>query len=133
MKKLIVLFAAVISSICTFADDFEVDGLQYTITSSTDFTVAVSGNDGSSSYSIPSTVTYMKQSYSVTSIGSGAFHGCSSLTSINIPSSVTSIGEGAFESCSSLASISVDAGNKVYDSRNNCNAIIETESNTLIA
>ena len=42
---------------------------------------------------------------SVTSIGSTAFGVCSSLTSVVIPDSVTSIGVGAFEGCSSLTSI----------------------------
>jgi hypothetical protein len=46
---------------------------------------------------------------------------------------VTSIGSGAFSWCSGLNSISVENGNTNYDSRNNCNAIIETASNTLIA
>ncbi len=70
---------------------------------------------------------------SVTSIGNSAFSGCSGLTSIEIPSSVTSIGERAFRGCTGLTSIVVDEGNTIYDSRNNCNAIIETASNTLIA
>ena len=70
---------------------------------------------------------------SVTSIGNSAFTGCSSLTSIIIPNSVTSIGNSPFEYCSSLTSIVVEAGNTTYDSRENCNAIIETASNTLIA
>ena len=69
---------------------------------------------------------------SVTSIGNDAFRGCSGLTSITIPNSVTSIGNYAFYGCSGLTSISVESGNKKYDSRNNCNAIIETASNTLI-
>ena len=69
----------------------------------------------------------------VTSIGDYAFYVCKSLTSIEIPNSVTSIGDYAFSVCSSLTSIVVDAGNTKYDSRNGCNAIIETASNTLIA
>ena len=71
--------------------------------------------------------------YSVTSIGSNAFWGCSGLSSVTIPSSLTSIGGAAFAECSGLTSISVNSGNDKYDSRNGCNAIIETATNTLIA
>ena len=70
---------------------------------------------------------------SVTSIGELAFCDCSSLTSISIPNSVTSIGELAFIDCYGLTSIVVESGNTMYDSRNNCNAIIEKATNTLIA
>ena len=69
---------------------------------------------------------------SVTSIGVGAFIDCTGLTSITIPSSVTSIGERAFSGCTGLTSIEVESGNSVYDSRENCNAIIETATNKLI-
>ena len=69
---------------------------------------------------------------SVTSIGNRAFTDCSGLTSVVIPSSVTSIGDDVFYGCSGLTSIVVESGNPVYDSRNNCNAIIHTASNTLI-
>ena len=70
---------------------------------------------------------------SVTSIGTWAFHNCGGLTSIEIPNSVTSIGLGAFSDCSGLTSIVVKTGNTYYDSRNTCNAIIETSTGTLIA
>ena len=70
---------------------------------------------------------------SVTSIGWRAFFNCTSLSSISIPNSVTSIKNSAFEYCSGLTSIIVKNGNIYYDSRDNCNAIIETKSNTLIS
>lgn len=70
---------------------------------------------------------------SVNSIGAYAFSDCSALTSIEIPNSVTAIGQGAFSRCSGLESIVVANGNSYYDSRENCNAIIETSTNTLIA
>lgn len=68
----------------------------------------------------------------ITSIGYRAFSDCRDMTSIHIPSSVQSIGQEAFANCTVLSSIEVEAGNTVYDSRNNCNAIIRTADNTLI-
>ena len=68
---------------------------------------------------------------SVISIGDYAFNGCSDLESITIPTSVKYIGEEAFCFCS-LQVITVKKGNPIYDSRDNCNAIIETRSNKLI-
>ena len=68
---------------------------------------------------------------SVTTIGDRAFSE-SGLTSITIPSSVTSIGNFPFSGCSELTTITVDGYNTIYDSRNSCNAIIETVTNTLI-
>ena len=68
----------------------------------------------------------------VTSIGVAAFQLCTSLTSLTIPNSVTAIAEGAFQGCSGLQSIVVDKGNTVYDSREDCNALIKTSDNKLI-
>lgn len=106
---------------------------------------AFEGCSGLTSITIPNTIT---------TIYDFAFEGCSGLTSITIPNSVTTIGCYAFKSCygltsvsignsvttiyhnmfynCNLTSISVESGNPNYDSRNNCNAIIETASNTLI-
>lgn len=69
---------------------------------------------------------------SIASIGGEAFSGCSNLTEITIPASVTRVGYDTFDGCSGLASIKVDTENTVYDSRDNCNAIVETESNELV-
>ena len=52
-------------------------------------------------YTIPS---------SVTSIGDGAFWGCSNLTRITIPDSVTSIGDNAFWDCDNLTSVTIGNG-----------------------
>ena len=70
---------------------------------------------------------------SVNSIGTGAYNKCSGLTSIVISKSVTTIGSGAFSGCDNLESIVVDSENTVYDSRDNCNAIIKTADNMLVA
>ena len=69
---------------------------------------------------------------SVQSIGTYAFGYCA-MTSISIPSSVQSIDKYAFGDCHNLSNIKVDSGNKYYDSRDACNAIIETSNNTLIS
>ena len=96
----------------------------------------------------------IKLSESLTSIADGAFSACESLSSITFPKTLTSIGDKAFYSCFSLSSIIiprsvtniaggafmfspitsivVDKDNPIYDSRNNCNAIIETKTNKLI-
>ncbi len=68
----------------------------------------------------------------VTSIAYFAFGNCGNLTSLTIPSSVTDIASYAFWGTRALTSIVVENGNAVYDSRNNCNAIIHTASNTLV-
>ncbi len=69
---------------------------------------------------------------SVTKIGSSAFNGCTSLESVKIGIGVTNITYDMFYFCDSLESITISSGNSHYDSRNDCNAIIETETNTLI-
>ena len=84
---------------------------------------AFGGCSGLTSISIPN---------SVTSIDREAFGGCSGLTSIAIPNSVTSIGYDVFNGCSGLESIEVESNNEVYDSRENCNAIIMTAENKLV-
>ncbi len=93
---------------------------------------------------------------SVKSIGESAFYECGGLTSVTINSDsvtnnlnlsnifgpqvqqyiigsdITGFGNNVFQNCNSLTSILVDDSNSIYDSRNNCNAIIETSTNVLI-
>lgn len=136
-----------------FVYDFEMNGIYYAITG--DRTVAVVMGPYSGDINIPTMTSYMGTVYrvtsiaheafwrssgvtsvtipgSVTSIDNNAFTECSGLTSITIPQSVTSIGYVAFAGCSGLTSINVASGNTVYDSRDNCNAIIETATNRLL-
>ena len=89
---------------------------------------AFNGCSGLTSITIP---------YSVTTIGAIAFGNCIGLTSFTLPNSVDTFGEDDFlnplEGCSGLTNITVEPGNMVYDSRDNCNAIIKTETNTMIS
>lgn len=115
-------------------------------------------NIGNDAFSSCTGLTSVTIGNGTTSIGGEAFHGCTGLTSVTIPDSVTYLGYSSFDGCTSLTSITigkglktidlygplfpscdnlteivVDSGNQTFDSRNNCNAIIETATNTLIA
>ena len=81
---------------------------------------------------IPNSLEYESVNYTITGIASDAFYGCKTLKTIVVPSSIASIGRRAFYSCRDLESIIVESNNAIYDSRNNCNAIIETATNTLV-
>ena len=118
-KHLLATMAVLLCSLAASAHDFEVGGIYYNITSSTDFTVAVTyrgsssgsySNEYSGAVTIPEGVTYNNNTYSVTSIGSSAFRVCRSLTTITIPEGVTSIGKEAFYDCSSLTDINIPEG-----------------------
>ena len=120
------------------AYDFMVDGLAYSIRSNGTAGVTYTQERLGSNYSglteaiIPERVTYNGKTYSVTAINTYAFYYCKNLKIIKIPNSVTYIGNEVLAECSSLENIILQSNSK-YDSRDNCNAIIETASNTLIA
>ena len=134
------------------AQEVVVDGIRYSLSGNT---ASVTRNLYQGDIVIPSSFYYEGAEYSVTSIGNRAFsdctsltsvtipnsvtsiaiyafRGCTGLTSVTIPNSLTSIGQCAFEGCTGLTSIQVESGNTVFDSRDNCNAIINTASNELI-
>ena len=71
--------------------------------------------------------------YETMVIKAGAFQYCSDRLSLTIPYSITKIENNALpDNRGKLDKIVVDPANKVYDSRDNCNAVIETATNTLI-
>ena len=109
-KQLLFLFAALLPLVASAQTKVEIDGIWYNLTADTHEAEVTSGSDYSGSITIPATVTYDDVTYSVTSIGEGAFWNCSSLTSIILPESVTSIGYIAFDECTSLTTITIPEG-----------------------
>jgi len=81
---------------------------------------------------VPERVTYDGVYYDVVSIEDHAFYHCEGLTSLFVPKTVVELGVTTFEYCRNLAEIRVHPDNPVFDSRNNCNAIIKTEGNELV-
>lgn len=63
----------------------------------------------------------------------GAFSDCKNLESMVIPSSTSFVDGAVFAGCDNLKSLEVEEGNKKYDSRERCNAVIETQTNMLVA
>ena len=140
LRKLM-LIAVLLTGSHAFAHDFEVNGIYYNITSAPYLTVEVTfkgdyidiyDREYTGNVRIPESVLYNGTSFSVTSIGNNVFESCDGLTSITIPKSVVNIGDYALNSCDNLNTIVIESGNARYDSRENCNAIIETATNTLI-
>ena len=130
MKRFLLLFSALmLSCIALWAHDVEIDGIYYYLDEDDNTAwVTYRGDDPysyieySGSITIPETITYYSQTYSVTSIGSFAFSSCSGLTSVTIPNSVTSIGYEAFSGCSGLTKVnylgSVDKWMEIHFSDN---------------
>ena len=127
-KSLVLTVIGLLCSVSVSAEDFEVDGIYYDITSSKDKTVAVTykgdrydtySNEYSGIVVIPESVIYNGCTYSVNRIWGCAFFNCSDLISVEIPNSVTDIGTSAFEGCSGLTSVVIpnsvtDIGNSAF-------------------
>ena len=93
--------------------EFTLNGLKYESNSQISPTVSLTKYDGSKPTGdlvIPGSVTYGGTGYTVTTIGNGAFLGCTGLTSVTIPSSVKTIGDGAFRDCTGLTSVTIPEG-----------------------
>ena len=125
-KRLISLLVAVcmmvamlpFSAVPAFAADtlsFTIDDIQYTIDKNDSTAVSVTGTTGYGDENnkkdlvLPETVEYNGVTYTVTSIGNGAFARKNGLNSIVIPNTVVLIAESAFASNWGLASIEIPA------------------------
>jgi hypothetical protein len=120
MRKNLLLFTVLLFGLQGWATTFTVDGVTYTITDATNKTVAVGtettqtaaiSSSTVGAFTIPSSVSYNGNSYSVTAIGSYAFYKCNEITTITIPSSVSTFSERAFFFCENLTSLTF--GNSV--------------------
>ncbi len=155
IRPALLLFLLLSSTSTALADKFvcTVGGINYSV-NTTNKTASVEHGYYIGDVVIPETITYNNTAYSVTSIGIGAFANseltainipnsvssigrqaffcCYGLTSLTIGNSVSSIGDEAFYYCSGLTSVAVDKNNDTYDSRDNCNAIIQTSTNRLV-
>ena len=120
MKALKHLFTAVLllCGIAANAHDFEVDGIYYKITDSTNKYVGVTykgsctsafADEYTGSVVIPSSVTYNNVTYSVTTIEESAFYDCTGLVNITLPKSIKRIRSYAFRGCSGLVSFTIPA------------------------
>ena len=69
---------------------------------------------------------------SLYAIKANAFKSWDALTSITLPANLAEISPLAFTSCTNLDVIKVDERNTLFDSRGNCNAVIETATNKLV-
>ena len=70
---------------------------------------------------------------SVTSISNLAFADCDNLEAVYLPATVINMDSNPFAYCANLEAILVSPANSVFDSRDNCNAIVHTETNKLVS
>ena len=134
MKKQVLFFLLMLTSMLAKAEKVLIDGIWFNLNPQECIAEVTWGSSKyASTYSgeikIPEKVTYKQIDYAVSTIGEYAFHGDVNLSSVNIPNSVTSIGEGAFNGCTSI----VDCfcyGDKVptavYNAFNNSNVMNAT-------
>ena len=91
-----------------------IDGVYYNLRADKTAEVVYEVWDNANNYkdlkgklNIPSSVHYKSTTYTVASIGEGAFLKCKGVTSVIIPNSVTSIGVGSFAGCTNLTSVTI--------------------------
>ena len=130
--RLMIGLQALLVSMPINAYDFECDGIYYDVKENHELSVVSGDTEYKGDIVLPSEVPIYSTMYKVTAIRD-AFYRCSELTSVTIPGSITYISEGSFSYCNNLTSLMVESSNQHYDSRDDCNAIIKTSTNVLVA
>ena len=122
LTTLLLVFSCIVS-----AQDFEVNGICYKVTSDADRTVSVTSllSQYFESLVIPETVSFTSTVYRVDAIADDAFFSCSGIRSITLPNGLTKIGNDAFSGCSGLTEIIfsdclVSIGDRAF---HNCSSI----------
>ena len=117
MKRIILCLLVLISAICLKAETVKINGLYYSLGTTTATLVSDQSSDksvykGYITVDIPASVTYNNYTYPVKTIGTSAFSGCSNLQSVTLPASIVTINTDAFYYCTKLGSINLPEGIK---------------------
>ncbi|MBR3407951.1 MAG: leucine-rich repeat domain-containing protein [Paludibacteraceae bacterium] len=115
MKRLSSLFIALVCVMSLMAEIVKIDGLYYSLGSTTATVVQDQTTDKSVyvnyiTVTIPASLTYNNYTYPVVTIGSNAFSGLKNLQSVTLPNSITAINTDAFYGCNKLGSINLPEG-----------------------
>ena len=115
MKKISFLLLALICAMSLMAVNVKIDGLYYSLGSTTAQLISDQSSDKSTykpytTVTVPASVYYDNYTYPVTSIGTSAFEGCTNLQSVTLPSSITVIYTDAFYGCTKLGDVNLPEG-----------------------
>jgi hypothetical protein len=110
MKKLLLIFIALLLSIVTYAEKVEINGVYYNLISKLKEADVTKKNNGyyEGDIVIPASVMYNGIEYNVIKIEEEAFSDCKNLTSISIPKTITEMGKSAFWGCSKLTVVCIE-------------------------
>ena len=115
LRARLLLLALMVSATTLFAETVKLNGLYYSLGTTTAQVVKDQSSDKSvykdyTAVTIPASVTYNGYTYPVTSIGTSAFEALTNLQSVTLPTSVTTIGTDAFYGCTKLGSVNLEEG-----------------------
>ena len=128
MKKLTLFLLAIVACASIFAETVNINGLYYSLGTTTATLVKDQSSDQSTykaytSVDVPASVYYNNYTYPVVTIGTSAFEYCTNLQSVTLPSSITTINQDAFYGCTKLGDINLPEGLTAINTRAfyNCN------------